>query len=103
LGSNGSLHLHQQIAAAAWIISSGPKTFMLATFIMENINLHTSHRIELEGIFRALHHQDYLNMTPKMVDQWCDNMQAIKDTSNPIQDPGRFLKAEADINLSYIT
>ena len=70
---------------------------------MENINLHTSHRIELEGIFRTLHHQDYLNMTPKMVDQWCDNMQAIKDTSNPIQDPGRFLKAEADINLSYIT
>jgi hypothetical protein len=72
LGSNGSLHLHDQVAAAAWIISSGPQSFLLATFLMENTNSHTSHWIELEGIFRALHHLDYLNTTPKMVDQWCD-------------------------------
>jgi hypothetical protein len=65
LGSDRSLHLHQQVAAAAWIISSGPEAFMSATFIIENINSHTSHWIELEGIFRALHHLDYLNMTPQ--------------------------------------
>jgi hypothetical protein len=67
---------------------------------MENINSLTSHRIELEGIFRALHHLDYLNMTPKMVDQWCDNMQAIKDTTDPIIEPSSMLKAEADIILA---
>ena len=79
LGSDGSLHLHEQVAAAVWIVSTGPHSFLSATFIMENINSLTSHRIELEGIFRALHHLDYLNMTPKMVDQWCDNLQAVKD------------------------
>jgi hypothetical protein len=100
LGSNGSLHLHEQVAAAAWIISTGPQTFLSATFIMESINSYTSHRIELEGIFRALHHLDYLNMTPKMVDQWCDNLQAVKDTTNPIQDPHSMLIAEADIILA---
>ena len=73
---------------------------MSATFIMENINSHTSHRIELEGIFRTLHHLDCLKMTPKMVYQWCNNMQAVKDTSNPIQTPSRMLKAEADIILA---
>ena len=46
---------------------------------MENIDLHKP-QIELEGILHALHHLDYLNMTPKMVDQWCNNMQAVKDT-----------------------
>ena len=100
LGSDGSLHLHEQVAAAAWIVSSGPQSFLSATFIMENINSLTSHRIELEGIFRALHHLDYLNMTPKMIDQWCDNLQAVKDADQPIQDPSGMLKAEADIILA---
>ncbi len=100
LGSNGSLHLHDQVATAAWIISSGPQSFLSATFLMESINSYTSHRIELEGIFRALHHLDYLNMTPKMVDQWCNNMQAVKDTTEPIQDPSGMLKAEANIILA---
>jgi len=100
LGSDGSLHLHEQVASAAWIISSGPDSFLSATFIMESINSLTSHRIELEGIFRALHHLDYLNMSPKMVDQWCDNLQAVKDSDRPIQDPSGMLKAEADIILA---
>jgi hypothetical protein len=100
LGSDGSLHLHEQVAAAAWIISSGPQSFLSATFIMENINSFTSHRTELEGIFRALYHLDFLNMTPNMVDQWCDNLQAVKDTDQPIQDPSGMLKAEADIILT---
>ena len=67
---------------------------------MASINSYTSHRIELEGIFRALHHLDYLNMTPKMVDQWCDNLQAVKDMTNPIRDPSNMLKVETDIILA---
>ena len=100
LSSDGLLHLYQQVAAMAWITSSGPKDFMSATIIMENISLHTSQRIELEEIFCALHHLDCLNMTPKMVDQWCNNMQAVKDTSNPIQTPSGMLKTDADIILA---
>ncbi len=100
LGSNGSLHLHEQVAAAAWIISTGPQSFLPATFIMESINSYTSHRIELEEIFRALHHLDDLIVTPKMVDQWCNNLQAVKDTTNLIHAPSRMLKAEANIILA---
>ena len=39
-------------------------------------------------------------MTPTMVDQWCDNLQAVKDADQPIQDPSGMLKAEADIILA---
>ena len=62
LGSDGSLHLHDQVAVAAWIISAGPDSFILATFIMKS---NASHCIKLEGILRALHHLDYLNITPQ--------------------------------------
>jgi hypothetical protein len=100
LGSNGSLHLQDQVAAAAWIISAGPESFMSATFIMENISSYTSHRIKLEGIFRALHHLDFPNMTPTMADKWCNNKQAVKDTTRPIENPSRMLKAKANIILA---
>jgi hypothetical protein len=100
IGSNGSLHLQDQVAAAAWIISAGPKSFMSATFIVENVSSYTSHHIELEGIFRALHHLNFLNTTPTMADQWCDNEQAVKDTTIPIENPSRMLKAKADIILA---
>ncbi len=92
VGSNGFLHLQDQVAAAAWIISAGPKWFMSATFIMENVSSYTSHRIELEGIFRVLHHLDFLNMTPTMADQWCNNKKVVKDTTRPIKDPSGMLK-----------
>ncbi len=100
LGSDGSLHLHDQVATAAWIISTNNQSFLCATFLMENINLHTSHQIDLEEIFHALHHLDYHNMTPKMVDQCCNNMQAVKDSNDPIRDPSGMLKAVADIILA---
>jgi hypothetical protein len=100
IGSDGSLHLQDQVAAAAGIISAGPKLFMSATFIIENVSSYTSHCIELEGIFRMLHHLDFLNMTPTMADQWCNNKQAVKDTTRPIEDPIGMLKAKADIILA---
>ena len=48
IGSDGSLHLHKQVAAAAWIISTGDTKHLSATFLMTIISLYTSHRIELE-------------------------------------------------------
>jgi hypothetical protein len=100
IGSSGSLHLQDQVAAAAWIISAGPESFMSATFIMENVSSYTSHHIELEVIFCTLHHLNFLNMTPTMADQWCNNKQAVKDTTRPIEDPNGMLKAKADIILA---
>jgi hypothetical protein len=100
IGSNGSLHLQDQVAAAAWIISAGPELFMSATFIVENVSSYTSHPIELEGIFCALHHLDFLNMTPTMADQWRNNEQAVQDKIRPIKDPSKMLKAKADIILA---
>jgi len=102
IGSDGSLHLHEQVAAAAWIISTGDTKHLSATFLMANISSYTSHHIELEGIFRALHHLDLLNITPTMVEQWYDNEQAVKDSNTPLKDPSMMIKAEADIILAYI-
>jgi hypothetical protein len=45
------------------------------------------------------HHLDFLNMAPTMADQWCNNKQAVKDTTRPIKDPSGMLKAKADIIL----
>ena len=100
IGSDGLLHLHEQVAAAAWIISTGDTKHLSATFLMTNISSYTSHRIELEGIFRALHHLDHLNITPKMVEQWCDNEQAVKDCTATLDGPSMMIKAEADIILA---
>jgi ribonuclease HI len=100
IGSDGSLHIHEQVAAAAWIISAGDTKHLSATFLMTNISSYTSHRIELEGIFRALHHLDLLNITPKMVEQWCDNEQAVKDSTTTPDGPSMMIKAEADIILA---
>jgi len=67
---------------------------------MTNISSYTSHRIELEGIFRALHHLDLLNITPKMVEQWCYNKQAVKDSTTTPDGTSMMIKAEADIILA---
>jgi len=51
IGSDGSLHLHEQVAATAWtwIISTGDTKHLSATFLMTIISSYTSHRIKLEG------------------------------------------------------
>jgi hypothetical protein len=74
--NNHSTPPHTPPYPAAWIISTGDTKHLSATFLMTNISSYTSHRIELEGIFHTLHHLDLLNITPKMVEQWCDNKQA---------------------------
>ena len=96
IGIDGSLHLHEQVAAAAWIISTEDTKHLSATFFMTNISSYTSHRIELEGIFRALHHLDLLNITPKIVEEWCDKKQAVKDSTTTLDGPSMMIKAEVD-------
>ena len=100
IGSDGLLHLHEQVAAVAWIISTGDSKHLSTTFLMANISSYTSHRIELGGIFRTLHHLDHLNITTKMVEQWCDNKQADKYSTVTLDGPSMMIKAEADIILA---
>ena len=73
VASDGSVHLVQQIAAAAWIVASGTKYSMLAYYLMANTNAVPSYRSDLEGVFPSLKHLEYLNITPREVRQWCDN------------------------------
>jgi hypothetical protein len=54
----------------------------------------------LEGIFHALHHLDPLNNTPKIVEEWCDKKQAVKDSTTTLDGPSMMIKAEADIILA---
>jgi hypothetical protein len=100
IGSDGSLHLYEQVSAAAWIISTEDTKHLSATFFMTNISSYTSHHIELEGFFRALHHLDLLNITPKIVEEWCDKKQAVKDSTTTLDGPSMMIKAEADIILA---
>ena len=67
MGSNGSVHLVEEIAAAAWLVTHDEESKVSAVFLLENISSNTSYRAELEGIFRGLGHIDYLGLTPKEV------------------------------------
>ena len=100
--NNHSTPPHKPPYPAAWIISTGDTKHLSATFLMTNISSYTSHRIELEGIFHTLHHLDLLNITPKMVEQWCDNKQAVKDSTTTLNGPSMMIKVEADTILAMI-
>ena len=77
VASDGSVHLVQQTAAAAWVVASGTDYSMSACYLMANINAVSSYRPELERVFRSLKHLEYLNITPKEVRQWCDNERSV--------------------------
>ena len=76
-GSDGSVHYHKQVAAAAWIIAADEDHHMGACFLMADVNHVTAYQSELEGIFRTLSQLDYLNMTPSEVLHWCNNEQSV--------------------------
>ena len=97
VASNGSVHLVQQTAAAAWIVTSGTEYCMSACYLMANINVVSSYRSEFEGIFQSLTHLEYLNIIPLEVRQWCDNERSvISSRETPTRTVG-MIKADADI------
>ena len=53
-GSNGSVKLVDQIAAAAWLITHDEEAYISAVFLPSDISSCLSYRTELEGIFRCL-------------------------------------------------
>ena len=59
--NDGSVHVREQVAAAAWVIATGTEHQIQACFLMEHDNKVTSYRSDLEDIFRALKHIKFLN------------------------------------------
>ena len=100
VGSDGSVHLVQQTAAAAWLIAKGPDQHLQACFLLSDVNSVTSYRSELEGVFRSLKHMEYLNMTPSKVKQWCDNELSVKSSRSAPDRPAQMLHADADLVLA---
>ena len=100
VGSDGSVHLVQQTAAAAWLIAKGPDQHLQACFLLSDVNSVTSYRSELEGVFRSLKHMEYLNMTPSEVKQWCDNELSVKSSRSAPDRPAQMLHADADLVLA---
>lgn len=78
-GSDGSVHLRERVAAAAWLISSDKNHFKSACYLMCDINSCSSYRAELKGICWTLKLKDieYICMTPTEVEQWCDNERSV--------------------------
>jgi hypothetical protein len=100
LGSDGSVHLFQKVAAAAWLATAGPDNILAATFLMTDISSVSSYRSELEGIFRSLKHLEYKNVTPTMVQHWCDNERGVISSNTPPWCPADMMKADADLVLA---
>ena len=65
--SDGSVHIRQHAGATARLIAKDETSFVTACFLMTGINIVSSYRLELEGIFWTLKHMEYLKMTPEEV------------------------------------
>lgn len=99
-GSDGSAHLDRQVAAAAWMITTGPDHYVSATFLMSGTNKVTAYRAELEGIYRTLVHTDQLGLTMGELEHWCDNELAVRRSNESPSRPKHMIAPEADIILA---
>lgn len=100
LGSDGSVHIANEAAAAAWIIHAGPDEEMQAVVLTAGMTSLSAYRTELEGVFRCLKHVKYLGLTHRDIKQWCDNKQAVISVDQPIYSPAGMVGADADIVLA---
>ena len=98
MGSDGSLHLKNQVASAAWIISQSDEEFISACVLLTQAS--SSYRIELDGILRTLHHLEQLNITPKEAEDWCDNERAVISCQDPPVTPRQMIAPDADVVLA---
>ena len=98
--SDGGVQLAHQCAAGAWIIAADDTQFVSACFLMTNISSLTSYRVELEGVYRALKHIEFLGLKPEEIDQWCDNKAAVTKCDLDTLPPKERIAPEADIILA---
>jgi hypothetical protein len=102
-GSDGSLHLRQQVAAAAWLITHGGTEHVSACFLLTDIASVSIYRAELEGVFRFLKHIEALDMPPSEIEQWCDNEQSVIRSMEKPTRPRQMIEPDADLVLAIHT
>ena len=100
LGSNGSVHLAQQVATCAWMTHDSDSNFATARFLLSDILSVSSYRSELKGIFHSLKHVEFLNLTLTEIHQFSDNDAAVNHCAHPPWKPGAMIQADADILLA---
>ncbi|KAL7551610.1 hypothetical protein ACHAWF_018082 [Thalassiosira exigua] len=100
ISSDGSCHLHRQIAGAAWLIESGEAKEEACILLHDQTTSCTGFRSESEGIFRSLHHLHQLGVHPQEVVQWCDNEYAVESSNRPPKTPREVMASEADVIMA---
>ena len=100
IGSDGSVYLKEEVAACAWMIAADDNKHVTACFLMGKISSLSSYRSELEGIYRSLKHVQYLGMSPREIQHWCDNESAVDDSNRPLSTPSAMGKPDADLLLA---
>ena len=82
-GSDGSVHLKDQVAAAAWLIKGDGYAHASACILLSQINAVSSYQSDLKGISRTLCHLEQLNVKATEVAQWRDNETAVMRSNVP--------------------
>ena len=103
IGSDGSVHVSQQVAACAWVIHDSDAHYAKACFLLSNLSSLSSYRSELEGVFHSLKHIEFLNLTPTEINHYCDNEAAVDKCQAPPWRPKAMIQADADIILAIHT
>ena len=100
LASDGSVHLADETAAAAWLVSEDDDHEQSALVLMAGMTSFSSYRTELEGMYRAMNEVTQRGLLPRSTVQWCDNEKAVEAASKPPANPSGMLSADADIILA---
>ena len=103
IGSDGSVHLREQVSTAAWVIRQSDTQQFKAVVFLENISSVSSHRAELEGIFRLMKHIEALEMTTEQIAemiQSCDNEKAVAGSNVPPATPSQMMLADSDVVMA---
>lgn len=82
------------------MIADAEESRITACFLLTNISSVSSYRSELEGIYRSLRHIEYLGLTPREVQHWCDNKGAVDNSNKGLNTPSEMICAEADLILA---
>ena len=100
MGSDGSVHLRDQVCTAAWLINQDNDHVLSAVVLLENISSVSPYRTELEGVFRCLYHLEQAGLSHAEAEHWCDNDRAVAGSNRPLTTPKGMLSADADVVLA---
>ena len=98
--SDGSVYTYEQVASAAWMLTSGPDQQLMACYLLQGVNRVTSYRAELEGVYRALKQIEYKGLTPEQITQFCDNQRTVVRSMEGLYTPTEMIGPDADLVLA---